>query len=114
MRYPSPPFRRSTLAATLALCAVGQAHAYEVYSDESRHLNADMTAVFGQFNSRKNYNGTPGGSTWREGFIKYGLSGDQALAGKGTAYGAFSLVSSATWGDGDPRQYPRHRTHHEN
>ncbi len=59
MRYPSPPFRRGTLAATLALCAVGQAHAYEVYSDESRHLNADMTAVFGQFNSRKNYDGAP-------------------------------------------------------
>ncbi|MCF4978677.1 hypothetical protein GIW56_20185 [Pseudomonas gessardii] len=61
-----------------------------------------MTAVFGHFNSRKNYDGTSGGSTWREGFIKYGLSGDQALGGNGTAYGAFALLSSATWGDGDP------------
>lgn len=41
------------------------------------------------------------GSTWREGFIKYGLSGDQGLAGNGTLYGSLNWVSSATWGDGD-------------
>ena len=50
----------STLVCTLVLCAINQAQAYELYSDESRHLNADMIAVFGQFNSRKNYDGTPG------------------------------------------------------
>ena len=65
------------------------------------HLNADILAVYGLFNSRKNYDATPGGSTWREGFIKYGISGDQRLAGNGSAYGALSWVSSATWGDGD-------------
>jgi len=90
------------LVCTLAVCAVHEAQAYELYSDDSRHLNADMVAVFGHFNSRKTYDGVPGGSTWSEGFIKYGLSGDQALAGNGTAYGAFAMVSSATWGDGDP------------
>ncbi len=93
---------KSALVCTLTLSAISQVQAYELYAHESRHLNADVLAVFGQFNSRKNYDGTPGGSTWREGFIKYGLSGDQALAGNGTAYGAFGLVSSATWGDGDP------------
>lgn len=103
MRYLSrTQCSRSSFVSALALSAIGQAQAYELYADESRHVNADILAVFGQFNSRKNYDGTPGGSTWREGFIKYGLSGDQALAGNGTAYGAFSLVSSATWGDGDP------------
>lgn len=103
MRYSSRiQFSRCGLVSALALSAISQAQAYELYADESRHINADILAVFGQFNSRKNYDGTPGGSTWREGFIKYGLSGDQALAGNGTAYGAFSLVSSATWGDGDP------------
>lgn len=102
MRYPATSILSGTLACTLTLCAISQAQAYELYSDESRHLNADMTAVFGMFNSRKNYDGTSGGSTWREGFIKYGLSGDQSLAGNGTAYGAFALVSSATWGEGDP------------
>lgn len=99
MRYLSHhPVFGCTLVCTLALGAISKVHAYELYSDESRHLNADMTAVFGQFNSRKNYDGTPGGSSWREGFIKYGVSGDQTLGGNGSAYGAFALVSSATWG----------------
>ena len=89
------------LALSLALGLAAPAGAVELYSDDDTHLNADVLAVFGMMNSRKNYDGTTGGSTWREGFIKYGLSGDQGLAGAGTAYGAFSLVSSATWGDGD-------------
>jgi len=78
-----------------------QVQAYELYADEDTHLNADFLAVYGLFNSRHNYDGTSGGSTWREGFIKYGLSGDQSLAGQGTAYGALNWVSSGTWGDGD-------------
>lgn len=102
MGYPS----RNTLlgggvVCTLMLAMGGPAQAYELYADDDSHLNADVLAVYGMFNSRKNYDGRPGGSTWREGFIKYGLSGDQSLFGSGTAYGAFSLVSSATWGDGD-------------
>ncbi|KIQ57134.1 hypothetical protein [Pseudomonas fluorescens] len=103
MRYPSWVSRtRDSLVCALTLSVISQAQAYELYADENSHLNADAVAVFGMFNSRKNYDGTPGGSTWREGFIKYGLSGDQGLAGHGTAYGAFNLVSSVTWGDGDP------------
>lgn len=94
------PQSLSTL--TLAALLVSQAApAYELYADEDSHLNADMLAVWGMFNSRKNYDGTSGGSTWREGFIKYGVSGDQGLAGNGTLYGALNWVSSATWGDGD-------------
>ena len=63
-------FFGSGLACTLALCATSQVQAYELYADEDTHLNADMLAVFGHFNSRKNYDGRSGGSTWREGFIK--------------------------------------------
>ncbi|MED5607874.1 MULTISPECIES: hypothetical protein [Pseudomonas] len=85
----------------LALSFTSQANALELYADDDTHLNADVLAVYGWLNSRKNYDGTSGGSTWREGFIKYGLSGDQGLGRAGTAYGAFSLVSSGTWGDGD-------------
>ncbi len=92
----------SGLALSLAIGMAAPAGAYELYSDEDTHLNADVLAVFGMLNSRKNYDGTSGGSTWREGFVKYGVSGDQGLGGAGTAYGAFNLVSSATWGDGDP------------
>lgn len=83
------------------LLAQPSAQAIELYADDESHLNADILAVYGLFNSRKNYDATPGGSTWREGFIKYGISGDQRLAGNGSAYGALSWVSSATWGDGD-------------
>ncbi|MER2100175.1 MAG: hypothetical protein ABS977_24985 [Pseudomonas qingdaonensis] len=94
----------SHLLAALSLAvllAQPSAQAIELYADDESHLNADILAVYGLFNSRKNYDATPGGSTWREGFIKYGISGDQRLAGNGSAYGALSWVSSATWGDGD-------------
>ncbi|WP_412459853.1 hypothetical protein ACK2SD_12460 [Pseudomonas sp. SC11] len=87
--------------ALATLLASQAATAYELYADDDSHLNADMLAVWGMFNSRKNYDGTAGGSTWREGFIKYGLSGDQGLAGNGALYGSLNWVSSATWGDGD-------------
>lgn len=83
------------------LIADSSAQAYELYADDDTHLNADFLSVYGMFNSRNNYDGTPGGSTWREGFIKYGVSGDQGLAGFGTGYGALNWVSSGTWGDGD-------------
>jgi hypothetical protein len=85
--------------------AAAQASAYELYSDENSHLNANLEAMFGAFHSQENYalSGRlgQGSSSWREGYIKYGLSGDQGLAGAGTAYGAFSLLSSGSWGDGD-------------
>lgn len=94
------PQKLSSLALA-TLLASQTVPAYELYADDDSHLNADMLAVWGMFNSRKNYDGTAGGSTWREGFIKYGLSGDQGLAGNGTLYGSLNWVSSATWGDGD-------------
>lgn len=95
------PIARAVGLSLVTLAAAQPALAYELYADDDTHLNADMLAVYGMFNSRKNYDGTSGGSTWREGFIKYGLSGDQGLGGAGTLYGTFNLVSSATWGDGD-------------
>ena len=73
-------------------------------TDDS-HLNATLEAVFGIFHSQENYalSGRldEGSSSWREGYIKYGLSFDQGLAGVGTAYGAANMLSSGTWGDGD-------------
>ncbi|MFW3895634.1 hypothetical protein [Pseudomonas bharatica] len=95
------PLARAVGLSLVTLAAAQPALAYELYADDDTHLNADMLAVYGMFNSRKNYDGTRGGSTWREGFIKYGVSGDQGLGGNGTLYGTFNLVSSATWGDGD-------------
>lgn len=83
------------------LLAAEPSFGYELYASDDTQLNADLLAVYGWFNSRKNYDGAPGGSHWREGFIKYGVSGSQRLGSVGAAYGAFSLVSSGTWGDGD-------------
>ncbi|MHC5348329.1 alginate export family protein [Metapseudomonas furukawaii] len=96
-------FRLSTLAFLIG--TAGQAGAYELYADDDTHLNADLEAVFGLFHSQENYalTGTrnEGSSSWREGYVKYGISFDQGLSGAGTSYGAFNLLSSATWGDGD-------------
>ena len=83
------------------LVADSSAHAYELYADEDTTVTGNFLAVYGMFNSRKNYDGSTGGSSWREGFIKYGLSIDQTLNGLGSVYGTANLVSSGTWGDGD-------------
>ncbi|WP_374980815.1 hypothetical protein PSGK_05595 [Pseudomonas solani] len=96
------PLASAVALGTALLAAIPNVGAYELYADDDSHLNADFLAVYGWMNSRKNYDGTAGGSTWTEGFVKYGLSGDQGLAGNGTAYGALNWVSSATWRDGDP------------
>jgi len=83
------------------LIADSSAQAYELYTDNDTKVTGNFLAVYGMFNSRKNYDGTTGGSSWREGFIKYGLSVDQTLSGLGSVYGTANLVSSGTWGDGD-------------
>ncbi|WP_295474613.1 hypothetical protein [uncultured Pseudomonas sp.] len=98
--------RRNTLPTLLGLglstlLGASQAQAVALYSDDDTTLTGNFLAVYGHFNSRKNYDGTSGGSTWREGFIKYGLSGTQGLGSFGSLYGTANLVSSATWGDGD-------------
>ncbi|MNO24002.1 hypothetical protein D3C76_138130 [compost metagenome] len=95
--------RLSTLA--LLIGAATQAGAYELYADDDSHLDAKVEAVFGLFHSEENYalSGrlSEGSSSWREGYIKYGVSFDQGLAGFGSTYGAFGLLSSGTWGEGD-------------
>ncbi|CAD5110270.1 alginate export family protein [Zestomonas carbonaria] len=81
------------------------AQAHELYNEGETILNADLEALFAAIRSGENYalmgNRDKGSSSWREGYIKYGLSGSQGLGGNGTLYGAFNLVSSGTWGDGD-------------
>ncbi|NBA94752.1 hypothetical protein [Pseudomonas sp. R5(2019)] len=99
----SPLLRLSTLAFLVS--AASHASAYELYADDDTHLNAKVEAVFGLFHSQENYalSGrlSEGSSSWKEGYIKYGLAFDQGLGAVGTAYGAFGLLSSGTWGDGD-------------
>lgn len=91
--------------ALLLTTALQTATAHELYNLNGTVLNADLEALFGIFHSDESFNQAgnrqPGSSAWREGYVKYGLSASQALTDRGTAYGAFSLLSSATWGDGD-------------
>lgn len=111
MNAPHHGSPRAPLALALAavlgagLVAV-PVHAYELYSQDGRVLNADLEAVFGLMHSEESYelgfgNRSAGSSSWREGYVKYGLSGSQALGSAGSLYGAVNLVSSCTWGDGD-------------
>lgn len=97
----TPRFTRLTLGlAMLAASGYSQA-AVELYHEGETTLSGNLMAVYGMFNSRHNYDGRSGGSHWREGFIKYGLSLNQGLGSAGSLYGTANLVSSATWGDGD-------------
>ena len=104
-----PHLRRTPLAGALVLAlgalAAVPAQAYQLYQQGDTVLNADLEAFFGLMHSRENYNQfgnrEAGGSSWREGYVKYGLSGSQGLGGAGSVYGAVNLLSSGTWGDGD-------------
>ena len=98
-----PSFHLSTLA--LLIGAALPAAAAELYADDDTHLQGSLEGAFGIFHSRENYAPSgrlqEGSSSWREGYVKYGLSLDQGLGNMGSSYGAFSLLSSASWGDGD-------------
>ncbi len=101
-------FRRTSgylLTAAVAAALSAPASAYNLYSENGTELNLDIEAVFGVFTSEENYNlgakSEDGGSDWREGYIKYGVSGSHAYQSGSSVYGALNLVSSATWGDGD-------------
>ncbi|MDX1369291.1 hypothetical protein [Pseudomonas sp.] len=79
--------------------------AQELYNQGDSVLNADLEALFAALHSSESYDlagsRNEGSSSWREGYVKYGLSGNHGLTGSGTLYGALNLVSSGTWGDGD-------------
>lgn len=80
------------------------ANAHELVAGDRGHLDLDIEALGGAFHSQESYaqspNQSPGDSSWLEGFIKYGLSGDADLAGA-HVYGAFNLLTSGVGGDGD-------------
>ncbi|MDF3932390.1 hypothetical protein [Pseudomonas citronellolis] len=89
-------------ASSLALgCATFQASAVELYNDGKSTLNGNLLAAFGALRSQRNYYEPDGGSTWREGFLKYGVDGQYRLDNGSSLGGAFAFVSSGVWGDGD-------------
>ena len=95
----------SVALAVGALALPLESRAYELYNQGGQVLNAKVEAVFAAMHSDENYATTgtrdSDSSNWREGFVKYGLNGSSELEGKASVYGAFSLLSSGTWGDGD-------------
>lgn len=102
---PLMPHPKQCAPLALALATCLPVHAYELYNQNGSVLNADLEAIFAAMHSDENYavfgNREAGSSSWREGYIKYGLSGSQELGNGGSLYGAFNLLTSGTWGDGD-------------
>lgn len=102
----STAVRRTLGACSLAALAgvFTPAAAQDILATDQSHLNLDIQALGGVFHSERNYNSagtrSEGSTSWREGYVKYGLSGDQNLAG-GQLFGAFNLETTGTWGDGD-------------
>lgn len=96
------------LLSLVALCSFEpSAQGYELYKEDDGGtvLNADLWAGLGWFGSNKNYLGDPqqepGKMRWQEGFAKYGVSGATDKIAAGSIHGGFSLISTASWGDGD-------------
>jgi len=83
------------------------AQAIELYNEDegATVLNADLSAGYGWYSSSRNYLAGPakrsGRMHWQEGYLKYGLSGITDRVAVGSVYGGVSLLSSATWGEGD-------------
>lgn len=97
--------RAAITYCAIALLVSAKTSAYELHKQGGSLVSADLDAVLGAFHSDESYAATgtksAGSSNWREGFIKYGLSGSMELAAKASIYGKFNFLSSGTWGDGD-------------
>jgi len=90
----------SLLTAACLTSAFTHVEAYSLVETDQVTLNADIEIALAAFSIDKNFNGKPSGSAWQEGYAKYGFNGEwQAI---GTYYAALNVVSSGTWGDGDP------------
>lgn len=93
-------FKPSVLACSIVLASTSQAA--EIYKDEKKQLNAEITSWVGAFSSQENYYPTDkDGSQWTEGFVKYGFSGNIKTASNSSLYGAIAGITSFVCGDGD-------------
>ena len=100
--------KRSVLscAITLAIAATSSAQAYELYQDDARYLNLDVSAAFGLFHSQRSYAAVnpetkEQSTSWREGYLKYGFSAGQKLVDDSELSAGLAWVSSGTWGNSD-------------
>lgn len=97
--------RAAVVCSAVAFCSPAEVSAYELYHEDGRSLSADLEAVLAAFHSDESYATTgtksAGSSSWREGYVKYGLSGSMELPTNANLYGKLNFISSGTWGDGD-------------
>ncbi|WP_207062997.1 hypothetical protein [Motiliproteus sp. SC1-56] len=94
----------AAVAATTGLGA-SSAQALPLYDEGGSQLNFDFEAIVGAFHSDESYallRSSEGSVSWQEGYAKYGLSGSASLGSTGgELFGAASLLTSLTRGDGD-------------
>lgn len=80
----------------------GEAGAWELYSKGQSNLNLNLEAGYGWFSTQRSYYaGKDGRSTWQEGYVKFGVTGQGELGQESAIYAGASVLSSGTWGDGD-------------
>ncbi len=107
MKTPFKIRKPYLLGAAVAAVMAFPAHAYNLHTSDAGEVNLDIEAILGTFSSQESYDITgaavndEGSSNWQEAYIKYGLSATRNLNQGATVYGAFNLLSSGTFGDGD-------------
>lgn len=89
-------------AMSCLLFSSASAMAVELIANDTTTLSTEGEAVLGIFNSEKSYQlrDDDDGSTWQEGYLKFGLTGERKFS-QGTLYGKANLLASFTGGDGD-------------
>ncbi|MVW85785.1 hypothetical protein EI969_07500 [Pseudomonas sp. PB101] len=94
----------SLLAVEIVMVSTG-ASAYELHSADGLTINLDVRGAFGMFHSDESYDSAlgPGSVRWQEGFVRYGLSGEQRFpsATDSSLYSELNVASYGTWGEGD-------------
>ena len=81
--------------------------ALELFKDDKRQLNADISAGIGVFHSDESYGlrDSEGSVNWDEGFYSLGLSGSVAFDTDGEIYSAVSDMGTGVGRDGDAAGY---------
>lgn len=101
MKHKKLNYLYTMLLTGLIGTAPFSASAYNLHTTDSSEVNLDIEAVAGIFMSEETYGNTESSPSWREGYIKYGLSGKKIFDNELELFATANLLSSASWGDGD-------------
>lgn len=93
-------FKPSALIFSMLLAAAS--HAAEIYKDDQKNLNFNISSWVGAFSSDENYfDETQHSVQWTEGFVKLGFTGGLNTDSGSEIYAGVSGVTSFVRGDGD-------------